>query len=332
MLAEALEKAKAENKRVFLIMSASWCGPCRMLARFLAAHKGELDPHYVFVKLDISRDEHADALSEHYKGNRDGGIPWYAILDDDGKEIVTSNKPASRPGQPAPNIGFPTDPSSIDHFLGMIKRTAPRMSDETLKQLARGAREETIKTWSPLKFSGAHRSRGVRHQWIASSGESPWGIGSGPVQVDASRAWSLREKILAHPVEPRVLAQVGGLVGVVLEVEEPLVGPRERAAGLEVVLPLAPAGADDQLVAVGSDHGLLVLRVLAEDRIPALGPGLPSIRGTRSRPCRTGGLGMFSRVQTVGKRSTSSTRSETRFPCGRCPGQRMIRGTRTEGS
>ena len=102
MLAEALEKAKAENKRVFFIMSASWCGPCRMLARFLAAHKGELDPHYIFVKLDISRDEHADSLSERYKGNWDGSIPWYAILDADGKEIVTSNKPAPRPGQPHP--------------------------------------------------------------------------------------------------------------------------------------------------------------------------------------------------------------------------------------
>ena len=56
MLAEALLKAKAENKRVFLIFSASWCGPCRHLARLLDTQKAELERHYVFVKPDISRD------------------------------------------------------------------------------------------------------------------------------------------------------------------------------------------------------------------------------------------------------------------------------------
>ena len=135
MLAEALQKAKAENKRVFFIMSASWCGPCRLLARFLAAHKSELEPHYVFVKLDISRDEHVDSLSERHKGSWDGSIPWFAILDAEGKAIVVSNKPAPGPGQPTPNFGFPSDPGSIDQFLGMLKETAPQMTDETLKSL-----------------------------------------------------------------------------------------------------------------------------------------------------------------------------------------------------
>jgi hypothetical protein len=135
ILAEALHKAKGENKRVFLIMSASWCGPCRLLARFLAAHKGSLEPHYVFVRLDISRDEHIDPVSEHHKGSWDGSIPWIAILDGDGKAIVVSNKPARQPGYPAQNFGFPSDPASIDLFLGMIKQTAPRMSEETLDSL-----------------------------------------------------------------------------------------------------------------------------------------------------------------------------------------------------
>jgi len=101
MLAEALDKAKAEDKRVFFIMSASWCGPCRLLARFLAAHKSEFDPHYVFVKLDISRDQHIDSLSERQKGSWDGSIPWFAILDAEGKAIVVSNKPSSGSGPPS---------------------------------------------------------------------------------------------------------------------------------------------------------------------------------------------------------------------------------------
>ena len=54
MLAEAFGKAKAEDKRVFLIASASWCGPYRMLTRFLTPYKRELEKHVVFVKLDVS--------------------------------------------------------------------------------------------------------------------------------------------------------------------------------------------------------------------------------------------------------------------------------------
>ena len=98
MLADALKKAKAEDKRVFFITSASWCGPCRYLSRFLAGQKEELERHYVFVKLDVSRDAHADALRKRYQGDNDGGVPWYAILDADGKALVLSNTPEEKRG------------------------------------------------------------------------------------------------------------------------------------------------------------------------------------------------------------------------------------------
>ena len=65
----------AEGKRVFFIASASWCGPCRLLSRFLSAHKEELGRHYVFVKLDISRDKNGDSLRNKFQGARDGGVP-----------------------------------------------------------------------------------------------------------------------------------------------------------------------------------------------------------------------------------------------------------------
>ena len=64
MVTEALHKAKAENKRVFLIFSASWCGPCRQLVRLLDTQKVELERHYVFVKPDISRDYHVESLRD----------------------------------------------------------------------------------------------------------------------------------------------------------------------------------------------------------------------------------------------------------------------------
>src|SRR6185436_11047689 len=97
MLDDALAKAKAEDKRVFFIFSASWCGPCRMLARLLAPHKAELEKHFVFVKLDISRDEHADEIRQRYKESTSGGVPWFCILDGEAKVIATSNLPEVNP-------------------------------------------------------------------------------------------------------------------------------------------------------------------------------------------------------------------------------------------
>jgi thiol-disulfide isomerase/thioredoxin len=135
MLADALVKARAEDKRVFLIMSASWCGPCRMLARFLAVHKPELDRHYVFVKLDVSRDEHAESLRRRYEKGEHNGVPWYVILDTDGVPLVTSNTDAVKREYGMTNIGFPSSKAGIDHFLDMLRQTAPRLPAESLEAL-----------------------------------------------------------------------------------------------------------------------------------------------------------------------------------------------------
>jgi RNA polymerase sigma factor (sigma-70 family) len=136
MLADALRKAKAEDKHVFFISSASWCGPCRLLSRFLAARKKELERHYVFVKLDISRDKRAEAVRKRYQGDKDGSVPWYAILDADGKMLGNSSVPDSkRRGNNTRNIGFPSDAADVEHFVKMIEQTAPRMAKEEIGEL-----------------------------------------------------------------------------------------------------------------------------------------------------------------------------------------------------
>jgi thiol-disulfide isomerase/thioredoxin len=138
MLAKAREKAKAENKRVFFIASASWCGPCRRLSRFLAEHKDELEGHYVFVKIDISRDQHAENLCKRLQQGKHEGVPWYAILDADGKVLITSNAPASDARSGSSNIGFPSSPEGVEHFLTMLKQTAPRLTQEQRNALRKG--------------------------------------------------------------------------------------------------------------------------------------------------------------------------------------------------
>jgi|GEM_PF-2275060 len=128
----ALAKAKAEDKRIFFILSASWCGPCRMLSRFLAPHKEELEKHFVFVKLDISRDDQADELQERFKESQTSGVPWYCILDKDAKVLATSNLPKVNPQYGTSNMGFPTLPAEVEHFAALLKTGAPRLPDEKL--------------------------------------------------------------------------------------------------------------------------------------------------------------------------------------------------------
>jgi hypothetical protein len=137
MLANGLATAKSENKRVFLILSGSPCVPCRMLARFLAANKAELERHYVFVKLDVGRDTHADSVRERYESKSDiNGIPWYVILDGAGKPLITSNAKELADGGPT-NIGFPGSKEGIDHLMKMLRQTAPGLSGGALAHLRR---------------------------------------------------------------------------------------------------------------------------------------------------------------------------------------------------
>lgn len=135
LLEQALLAAKDHDKRVFLIFSASWCNPCRQLARLLDSQSKELERHYVFVRLDIDRDLGAERLHDRYPESKNEGIPWYAILDSTGKELITSNAPRSIFQTGSTNISVPNTRKDLDHFIHMLKTTAPRLNDEALEQI-----------------------------------------------------------------------------------------------------------------------------------------------------------------------------------------------------
>ncbi|WP_165074319.1 thioredoxin family protein [Paludisphaera rhizosphaerae] len=137
MLSAGLRRAKAEDKRLFVEIGGSWCGPCRSLGRFLEANKAELERHYVLIRLDASRDVHAMAVAIQCWGTDRFGVPTFAILDAEGKTLITSNVHDLDEYVEARNIGFPSpsSKSGINHFMTMFKQTAPRMSDETLAGL-----------------------------------------------------------------------------------------------------------------------------------------------------------------------------------------------------
>ena len=67
---QALEKAKDENKLIFLDAYASWCGPCKTMAATTFKNKevGEFfNKNFINFKMDMEKHKQGRRLSQKYK-------------------------------------------------------------------------------------------------------------------------------------------------------------------------------------------------------------------------------------------------------------------------
>src|SRR5262249_62175290 len=113
----ALRRAGEENKRVFLHQSGSDSYPSRLLARFVHKQRELLDRDYVYVNIDPSRTTNGNRVFGRYRRPASSLRPWMAILDAEGMKLADSDSPQG-------NIGFPSEPEAIDHFIDrMLKPT-----------------------------------------------------------------------------------------------------------------------------------------------------------------------------------------------------------------
>jgi thioredoxin-related protein len=105
--AKAVEKAKAENKKLLLDFTGSdWCGYCKLLDKevFATPHFKTWAKDYVLVKVDFPK---STPISEKVKKQNAelkqqhpfGGYPTVVILDAEGKELAkkVGYKPGSGP-------------------------------------------------------------------------------------------------------------------------------------------------------------------------------------------------------------------------------------------
>lgn len=135
VLQDAYRKAAAENKNVFLMFHASWCGWCHKMDSSLNDKniKDFFNKNYVITHLTVYESkgkkdlENPGALEflTKYKGN-DLGIPYWIIIDKNGKWLADSQmRPeGSDYNVSGENVGCPASREEVNHFLKVLGKTS----------------------------------------------------------------------------------------------------------------------------------------------------------------------------------------------------------------
>ncbi|RMH04733.1 MAG: hypothetical protein D6702_02460 [Planctomycetota bacterium] len=70
----------------------------------------------------------AKALERSFRGDRGGGIPWYAIVTAGGRVLATADGPRG-------NVGCPVTAEEIAHFMATLRSTRQRLGDAELTRI-----------------------------------------------------------------------------------------------------------------------------------------------------------------------------------------------------
>jgi thiol-disulfide isomerase/thioredoxin len=134
VLAEAVAKAKKDDKRVFLMFGSPTCGWCKYLDKYHAdpSVKELLDKHVVLVKVDVVTNPGGEEMYKKYGTDR--GVPAFSILDADEKVLGDS-------GDGKDNVGFPYEPHEIAHYAKVMKKACPKLTDADVEMLTAKLKE-----------------------------------------------------------------------------------------------------------------------------------------------------------------------------------------------
>ena len=93
-----------------------------------------LGTDYVEVKIDIDRMKGGKDVLARFNASSKGGIPWFVMLDVNGKPLVSSDGPKG-------NIGFPATDEEIAYFAKMLDKSRHRLGDKDIEQLSQSLTE-----------------------------------------------------------------------------------------------------------------------------------------------------------------------------------------------
>ena len=135
IMQEAVQQATKENKNIFIIFHASWCGWCHKMDSSMndVSCRKSFDDNYVIRHLVVqeSRDKKnlenpgADEFLTKHNGDNQG-IPFWLIFDKNGILIADSQiRPAGAGLETrGANLGCPASEQEVAQFLGILKKTA----------------------------------------------------------------------------------------------------------------------------------------------------------------------------------------------------------------
>jgi thiol-disulfide isomerase/thioredoxin len=149
-IAEALKKAKADNKRVLLMFGANWCGWCYKLHDLFAADAEigkTLLYEYELVMIDVDRmadgGKHNADVDERYGNPTKEGLPVLVVLDAEGKRLHVQETGSLEEGDKH-------DPAKVLAFLKQWKPEA-QSADAVLSASLAAARSGNKKVF--VQFS-----------------------------------------------------------------------------------------------------------------------------------------------------------------------------------
>ncbi|MGG9962309.1 thioredoxin family protein [Ferruginibacter sp. SUN106] len=126
----ALTKAKKEHKNVFIIFTATWCGPCNYLKRGLydVYNVQFFEKNYVILELynhelgtKKSFENHGgDSIRAAYKGDTTS-VPYWLIVNPVGKKLYGES-------------GFSNYPKDLTRFIKVLKETS-HLNDSELQMI-----------------------------------------------------------------------------------------------------------------------------------------------------------------------------------------------------
>lgn len=150
IIKEACSKAAIQNKNVFVIFHASWCGWCHRMDKSMGDDvcKQFFDDNFIICHLVVDESKEkvqlenpgAAALRKKYNGEGQG-IPFWLIFDKEGKLISDSKMRKETESQESgENMGCPANEKEVDSFIEVLKKSS-RMSAEQLAIIRKRFRE-----------------------------------------------------------------------------------------------------------------------------------------------------------------------------------------------
>ena len=131
IMKEAMQTAAKENKKVFIMFHASWCGWCHKMDTSMNDKicKKFFDDNFVIRHLVVFESKGKENLENpgalemltKYKG-ADQGIPFWIVFDKEGNFLADSRMPVADKPEPA-NTGCPASKAEVDYFINVLKKT-----------------------------------------------------------------------------------------------------------------------------------------------------------------------------------------------------------------